>query len=95
MTQAPNFSNTVWKEIALWKFPIDLIASSFGGFSRVNFYRHLQLRIWWGLESSELFTDFTESAFYSPDGLEATAPVFAGAPELPSPLGQVLVTWMF
>lgn len=48
-----------------------------------------------GLESSELFTEFTESAFYSPDGLEATAPVFAGAPELPSPLGQVLVTWMF
>lgn len=46
-----------------------------------------------GLESSELFTDFTESAFYSPDGLEATAPVFAGAPELPSPLGQVLASF--
>ena len=44
-----------------------------------------------GLEESELFTDFTESAFYSPDGLEATAPVFDKAPELPSPLGQVLV----
>jgi hypothetical protein len=34
------------------------------------------------------------SAFYSPDGLEATAPVFAGAPlQLPSPLGQVLATF--
>jgi len=46
-----------------------------------------------GLEESELFTDFTESAFYSPEGLEATAPVFDKAPELPSPLGQVLVPW--
>ena len=44
-----------------------------------------------GLEESELFTDFTESAFYSPEGLEAMAPVFDKAPELPSPLGQVLV----
>jgi len=48
-----------------------------------------------GLEESELFTDFTESAFYSPEGLEATAPVFDKAPELPSPLGQVLVPWWF
>lgn len=46
-----------------------------------------------GLEESELFTDFTESAFYSPDGLEATAPVFDKAPELPSPLGQVLASF--
>ena len=46
-----------------------------------------------GLDESELFTDFTESAFYSPDGLEATAPVFAGAPELPSPLGQVIASF--
>lgn len=46
-----------------------------------------------GLEESELFTDFTESAFYSPEGLEATAPVFDKAPELPSPLGQVLASF--
>ena len=46
-----------------------------------------------GLDEKEIFTDFTESAFYSPDGLEATAPVFAGAPELPSPLGQVLASF--
>ena len=46
-----------------------------------------------GLEESDIFTDFTESAFYSPDGLEATAPVFAGAPELPSPLGQVIASF--
>ncbi|CAJ1339219.1 unnamed protein product, partial [Effrenium voratum] len=41
-----------------------------------------------GLSESELFTDFTESAFYSPEGLEATAPVFDKATELPSPFGQ-------
>ncbi|GAX27086.1 hypothetical protein FisN_13Lh371 [Fistulifera solaris] len=41
------------------------------------------------------FTPFTNSSFYSPDGLEATAPVFAesGIPQLPSPLGQVLATF--
>lgn len=54
-----------------------------------------------GLEESAVFTDFTNSSFYSPDGLEATAPVFSkGAeifgqtiPELPSPLGQVAATF--
>ena len=46
-----------------------------------------------GLNESDIFTEFTESAFYSPDGLEATAPVFAGAPELPSPLGQVIASF--
>ena len=46
-----------------------------------------------GLEESELFTAFTESAFYSPEGLEATAPVFGTAAELPSPLGQVLASF--
>jgi len=46
-----------------------------------------------GLEESDLFTDFTESAFYGPEGLEATAPVFSGSPELPSPLGQVLASF--
>lgn len=41
------------------------------------------------------FTDFTNSSFWSPDGLEATAPVFSKSqfPELPSPLGQVLATF--
>lgn len=32
-----------------------------------------------GLLESEVFTDFTNSSFYSPDGLEATAPVFSNA----------------
>ena len=30
-----------------------------------------------GLKENEVFTDFTNSSFYSPDGLEATAPVFS------------------
>ena len=30
-----------------------------------------------GLDENEVFTPFTNSSFYSPDGLEATAPVFA------------------
>lgn len=38
------------------------------------------------------FTDFTTSAFWSPDGLEATAPVFGEAPQWPSPLGQMVAT---
>eukprot|EP00965_Chrysotila_dentata_P239506 6203145-Pleurochrysis_carterae.AAC.1 len=44
-----------------------------------------------GLDEDEVFTPFTNSSFYSPDGLEATAPVFSASsfPELPSPLGQV------
>jgi len=46
-----------------------------------------------GIDESEVFTDFLESAFYSPEGLEATAPVFGNAPELPSPLGQVLASF--
>ena len=45
------------------------------------------------LELGSVFTDFTTSAFWSPDGLEATAPVFGAAPQLPSPLGQVLATF--
>lgn len=38
-----------------------------------------------GLNENDVFTDFTNSSFYSPDGLEATAPVFSNAkfPELP------------
>ena len=40
----------------------------------------------------QVFTDFTSSAFWSPDGLEATAPVFGDGPQLPSPLGQAFAT---
>jgi uncharacterized protein with NAD-binding domain and iron-sulfur cluster len=40
----------------------------------------------------EIYTEFTTSAFWSPEGLEATAPVFGDAPQLPSPVGQVLAT---
>jgi len=48
-----------------------------------------------GLNVSDVFTDFTSSSFYSPYGLEATAPVFSRSsfPELPSPLGQVVATF--
>ena len=40
----------------------------------------------------DIFTEFTTSAFWSPDGLEATAPVFGDAPQWPSPLGQMVAT---
>jgi uncharacterized protein with NAD-binding domain and iron-sulfur cluster len=40
----------------------------------------------------DIFTDFTTSAFWSPDGLEATAPVFGDSPQWPSPLGQMVAT---
>ena len=48
-----------------------------------------------GLREDDVFTEFTNSSFYSPDGLEATAPVFSQSdfPELPSPLGQVAATF--
>ena len=39
-----------------------------------------------------VFTDFTTSAFWSPHGLEATAPVFGRSLQWPSPLGQVVAT---
>lgn len=45
------------------------------------------------LDLGPVFTDFTTSAFWSPDGLEATAPVFGDAPQWPSPLGQVRATF--
>jgi len=32
-----------------------------------------------GLDEAEVFTPYTNSSFYSPDGLEATAPVFSSA----------------
>jgi len=40
-----------------------------------------------GLDENDVFTPYTNSSFYSPDGLEATAPVFADAkfPELNLP----------
>ena len=41
---------------------------------------------------SDVFTDFTTSAFWSPAGLEATAPVFGDGLQLPSPLGQAMAT---
>ncbi|QNI94300.1 FAD-dependent pyridine nucleotide-disulfide oxidoreductase [Synechococcus sp. A15-127] len=41
---------------------------------------------------SNVFTDFTSSAFWSPQGLEATAPVFGAGLQLPSPLGQAFAT---
>jgi len=46
-----------------------------------------------GIKEEDVFSDFTESAFYGPDGLEATAPVFGDALELPSPLGQVFASF--
>jgi len=55
-----------------------------------------------GIAEDDVFTPYTNSSFYSPDGLEATAPVFSEAtlpfldmpfPQLPSPFGQVLATF--
>jgi len=44
-----------------------------------------------GIAEADVWTDFTRSQFWGPEGLEATAPVFGAAdlPELPSPFGQV------
>jgi uncharacterized protein with NAD-binding domain and iron-sulfur cluster len=41
-----------------------------------------------GLKESDIFTAYTNSSFYSPDGLEATAPVFSESkiPKIDSPL---------
>ena len=44
------------------------------------------------LALTDVFTGFTTSAFWSPVGLEATAPVFGDGPQLPSPLGQAMAT---
>ena len=44
------------------------------------------------LRLSDVFTEFTSSAFWSPQGLEATAPVFGDGLQLPSPLGQAFAT---
>eukprot|EP00457_Paulinella_chromatophora_P002525 gb/GEZN01002530.1/.p1 GENE.gb/GEZN01002530.1/~~gb/GEZN01002530.1/.p1 ORF type:complete len:669 (-),score=116.29 gb/GEZN01002530.1/:444-2324(-) len=45
-----------------------------------------------GLKPSEIFTPCTNSSFYSPQGLEATAPVFGNSFKLPSPLGQIVAS---
>lgn len=46
------------------------------------------------LSEDDIFTPCTNSSFYSPSGLEATAPIFSSSafPKLPSPLGQVVAT---
>ena len=44
------------------------------------------------LKLDDCFSPCTNSSFYSPAGLEATAPVFGASPILPSPLGQVLAS---
>lgn len=46
-----------------------------------------------GLKEDETFTECTKSSFYSPFGLEATAPVFSSYPKLPSPLGQIFASF--
>lgn len=46
-----------------------------------------------GVQEDDVFSPFTESAFYGPNGLEATAPVFGDTVELPSPLGQVFASF--
>ena len=47
-----------------------------------------------GLDKNDVWSTCTNSSFYSPFGLEATAPVFgdSGFGALPSPLGQVLAS---
>ena len=46
-----------------------------------------------GVREEDAYTEYTSSAFWSPDGLEATAPVFGDSLALPSPLGQVFATF--
>ena len=45
-----------------------------------------------GVNQDDIFTPCTNSSFFSPYGLEATAPVFGDSIELPSPLGQVFAS---
>jgi uncharacterized protein with NAD-binding domain and iron-sulfur cluster len=47
-----------------------------------------------GFRESDIFTEWTNSTFYSPYGVEATAPVFSSSsfPQLPSPIGQILAS---
>eukprot|EP01035_Chromulina_nebulosa_P017252 gene17252-22782_t len=46
------------------------------------------------LKESDVFTPCTQSSFYSPYGLEATAPVFSTSlfPDIPSPIGQIFAS---
>lgn len=46
-----------------------------------------------GVQQDQVFTPCTNSSFYSPDGLEATAPVFGDSLQLPSPLGQIFASF--
>lgn len=46
-----------------------------------------------GMSENDVFTAYTESSFYGPQGLEAQAPVFSGTTQLPSPLGQVFASF--
>ena len=55
-----------------------------------NVYSLLEGEI--GVRMDDAFTPCTNSSFYSPFGLEATAPVFGDSQILPSPLGQVLAS---
>jgi uncharacterized protein with NAD-binding domain and iron-sulfur cluster len=50
-----------------------------------------------GLKEKDVFTKFTNSSFYSPRGLETTAPVFSSSefPQLPSPIGQVVASFKY
>ena len=46
------------------------------------------------LNETDVFTNYTTSAFFSPAGLEVEAPIFQNLPcQLPSPLGQVFGTF--
>lgn len=45
-----------------------------------------------GVQQDDVFTPCTNSSFFSPYGLEATAPVFGDSREFPSPLGQVFAS---
>jgi uncharacterized protein with NAD-binding domain and iron-sulfur cluster len=50
------------------------------------------------LNENDIFTPCTNSSFYSPAGLEATAPVFGSSvfPQLPSPLGiYICISYIF
>ena len=56
-----------------------LLSSAF----KINLRRYIE-------DEKEVFSDFTSSSFFSPYGLEATAPVFGSSDylQLPSPLGR-------
>ena len=45
------------------------------------------------MNQDDVFTPCTNSSFYSPYGLEATAPIFGNSLPLPSPLGQIFASF--